>query len=132
MVFLWLWRGGALLLLAHMLAAFHWRHNWSHAAAYADTARQTREVTGIDWGGGVYFNYALLGLWLAEAFVWPPDLSVRQPRARNWLAGYYAFMWFNATVIFGHGIVPWLGALAFADLAVLAWKRRSSAITATP
>jgi hypothetical protein len=41
-------------------------------------------------------------------------------------------MWFNATVIFGHGIVPWLGALAFAGLAALASKQRPSGITATP
>lgn len=119
------WLTGALLLLVHLLAAFHFIHGWSHAAAYADTARQTREVTGLDWGGGVYFNYALASLWLADAGI---QLAApgRLPRpARVALAGFYAFMWFNAAVVFVHNPVRWVGAAAFAWLAWRKWHPTS-------
>ena len=62
-----LWLAGAGLLLVHLLAAFHFKHAWSHAAAHADTARQTREFSGLDWGGGLYLNYLLILVWLADA-----------------------------------------------------------------
>ncbi|MFM8471335.1 MAG: hypothetical protein ACKODH_15470 [Limisphaerales bacterium] len=117
------WLAGALLLLVHLLAAFHFKHHWSHAAAYADTARQTREVAGLDWGGGVYFNYLLVGLWLADAAVRlvAPELLHRFVRVA--LTGFYAFMWFNAAVVFVRGPMRWVGAAAFVLLAAFAWRR---------
>lgn len=117
------WLAGAVLLLVHVLAAFHFRHGWSHAAAWADTARQTREVTGLDWGGGVWFNYALVAAWLADAGgrLRAADL----PRAgRVALDGFYAFMWFNAAVVFVRGPARWAGLLAFALLGLHAWRGR--------
>lgn len=128
-IFRYVWLAGALLLLIHLLAAFHFKHQWSHAAAYADTARQTREVTELDWGGGVYFNYLLVGLWLVEATVRlaAPD---RLPRMISVaLASFYAFMWFNAAVVFVPSPMRWVGAAAFVLLAVFAWRRlRQSAL----
>src|SRR5258707_4655980 len=51
------WTAGFLFYLVHVLAAFSAYHHWSHDAAYRETARQTDELFGIDWGGGLYFNY---------------------------------------------------------------------------
>jgi len=116
------WLAGAVLLLVHLLAAFHFKHAWSHASACADTARQTREVTGLDWGGGVHLNYLLVALWLSDAALRfaVPESPSRQVRVA--LAGFYAFMWFNAAVVFVRGPMRWVGAAAFVLLAVSAWR----------
>ncbi len=37
--------------------------------------------------------------------------------------GYFAFLWFNATVVFGHGPIRPLGAMAFVVLAILVVRR---------
>lgn len=113
-----LWITGAGLLLVHLLAAFHFKHDWSHAAAHADTARQTHAVTGLHWGGGIYLNYLLATVWLADAL----GLLRSKPLVPS-LAGFYAFMWFNAAVVFVPGPIRWIGASAFALLAALAWRR---------
>ncbi len=128
-VFRWLWLTGATVLLVHLLAAFHFKHGWSHAVAYADTARQTREVTGLDWGGGVYFNYLLVITWLADAALrWcaGADWMARSRRARQTAAAFYAFMWFNAAVVFVPGSLRWLGAAAFVLLAWCVWRARQA------
>src|SRR5882762_2048787 len=65
-----LWTAGCLLFLAHVAAAFHFFHGWSHAHAYRETARQTRELFGIDWGGGLYLNYLFTLAWAADAAYW--------------------------------------------------------------
>jgi hypothetical protein len=117
------WLAGAMLLLVHLLVAFHFKHAWSHAAAYADTARQTREVAGRDWGGGIWLNYLLVLVWLVDAGSrWKPTLAVQPPGLRRSLAGFYAFMWFNAAVVFVRTPMRWVGLLAFVLLAVCAWR----------
>jgi len=47
------WTLGCIGMLAHTACAFQFYHGWSHAAAYQDTARQTAEMFGLDWGGGL-------------------------------------------------------------------------------
>lgn len=127
-VFRLVWLSGAVLLLVHLLTAFHFKHGWSHAAAYADTARQTREVTGLDWGGGVWLNYLLVLVWLGDAAgrlgadPSPPPLALRRS-----LTAFYAFMWFNAAVVFVRNPMRWVGVLAFVLLAVFAWRQFRSA-----
>lgn len=122
-VFRLVWLCGAVLLLVHLLAAFHFKHGWSHAAAYADTARQTREVTGLDWGGGVWLNYLLVLVWLVDAASrWKPNHILQPSGLRRSLTGFYAFMWFNAAVVFVRNPMRWVGALAFVLLAVFAWR----------
>jgi hypothetical protein len=54
----WAWTAGCLIFLAHVFCAFNFHHNWSHAAAYRETARQTGEITGWGWGGGLFVSYA--------------------------------------------------------------------------
>src|SRR5262245_35746347 len=50
------WTLGCAFFIAHVASAFHFFHGWSHAAAYRETARQTAELTGLRWGGGIFLN----------------------------------------------------------------------------
>ena len=128
-----IWTLACVSLFAHVVSAFHFYHQWSHDAAYRDTARQTYEKVGINWGGGIYFNHALIVLWLLDvAWWWSGGLEAY--RQRHWLItilwqGFLFFMFFNATVVFGSGIVRWLGLVVCGSLCVawwIAWRHRSS------
>jgi len=107
------WTLGCAAYLAHVVAAFGSYHGWSHAAAYRDTARQTKELFGWDWGGGLFANYFFTFCWVVDvADWWRRGLEGRALRPR-WLSmlwhGFLFFMVFNATVVFGHGPARWLG-----------------------
>ena len=118
-----IWTLACVSLLAHVASAFHFYHHWSHDAAYRDTARQTDDMFGITWGGGVYFNYALVFFWILDvAWWWVRGLEAY--RQRPWLLtiawqGFLIFMFFNAAVVFGSGIVRWLGLAICSGLAVI-------------
>src|SRR5438094_2949407 len=60
------WTAGCVVFLAHVACAFQFTYQWSHAVAYAATAKRTAEVAGFDWGGGLYANYAFTVLWAAD------------------------------------------------------------------
>lgn len=114
-----IWLAGAVTMLVHTALAFHVYHDWSHAAAVADTARQTRELTSLNWGGGVWLNYLFAAVWLGDA-LWrlaSPASHTRRPR---WLAvtthAFLTFIWFNATVVFGSWLMRITGAVVFAAL----------------
>lgn len=121
------WTLGCAALLVHTALAFNFYHGWSHAEAYGDTARQTGEATGFAWGGGLYFNYALLALWLADVAWWwlrGVDSYRRRPRVvvAAWQA-FLLFMFFNAAVVFARGAGRWAGLGVFVLLGV-AWLAR--------
>lgn len=109
------WTVACAALLAHYISAFEFVHAWRHAAAYADTARQTAAVFGINWGGGVFINYALGILWTADvAWWWFAGLA--SYRRRPWLLilmwhCFLIFIIFNATVVFEHGLTRLIGIL---------------------
>ncbi|MGE0887199.1 MAG: hypothetical protein AB7P14_27060 [Blastocatellales bacterium] len=108
----WLSTVGCLGLMAHTICAFHFYHDWSQASALRETARQTAEVTGANWGGGLYINYGFLAAWIADVAWWWRGLNLY--RQRHWLItaiwhGFFIFMLFNATVVFKTGWVRWLG-----------------------
>ena len=126
------WTIGCAALLAHFICAFQFVHAWSHTLAYGDTARQTAEVFGIDWGGGVFINYAVALLWAGDV-VWWWIAGLSSYRRRPWLLtliwhGFLIFIIFNATVVFGHGLTRGLG-LIVSLVIVLSWiisnRRRS-------
>ncbi len=107
----WLWTTAGTLLWVHVACAFHFQHHWSHAGAYAHTARQTAEFVGLEWGGGLYFNYLLLIVWTGDILWWwvGPVSHRNRPRIAGWIVGgFVAFMAFNATVVFGAGPLRWL------------------------
>jgi hypothetical protein len=121
------WTAGCVAFLIHVVCAFHFVHSWSHAAAYAETARQTAELVGLDWGGGLYANYAFAAVWLADVFwAWmSPSSYFARPRWIKWtLQGFMAFIVFNATVVFGHGAIRWAGVAATVILAFSLMHRR--------
>jgi hypothetical protein len=126
------WTVGCAALLAHVAFAFHSFHGWSHGAAYRDTARQTAEVFGIDWGGGVYVNYALLVAWVLDVAWWWRGLDTYRRRPRLLVAAWQGFLIFivlNATVVFGTTPVRWLGGAVCLGVLVAWWlggRRRSS------
>ena len=80
--------------LGHVVSAFAFHYDWSHRAAYAETARQTAGLFKIQWGGGLYFNYLFTAIWAADVFwMWANPASYRsRPR------------WIGAAVHVVHGI----------------------------
>jgi hypothetical protein len=107
------WTVACAALLAHVACAFHFYHGWSHASAHLDTARQTNEVFGLNWGGGLYINYALLTGWALDV-IWWWAAGLDAYRRRPWPLvaawhGFLVFIFFNATVVFKSGPARWVG-----------------------
>ncbi|MGH7170719.1 MAG: hypothetical protein ACRELG_10610 [Gemmataceae bacterium] len=107
----WLWTVGCLVFLFHVSCAFQFYHHWSHADAYAVTARRTAEVVGWHWGGGLYANYAFMLVWLADVIYWWRGLDLYESRRRVvvWsVRGLLAFVIFNAAIVFADGAMRWV------------------------
>jgi hypothetical protein len=122
------WTGACLIYMLHVACAFQFVHHWSHAEAYAATARQTAQVVGLDWGGGLYANYAFTLLWASDVCWWwaRPGRYLARPRSiERSVQAFLGFMWFNATVVFGKGSTRWLGLAACLFLAVLWYNQRA-------
>lgn len=98
----WIWTGGALVFLSHVVAAFHLQHHWDHAAAWEHTRKQTLAMTGWDSGMGLFLNELMTAWWLLDTVLWwqSPDWPTHRWPQRA-LHAFFAFMTFNATVIFG-------------------------------
>jgi hypothetical protein len=121
-----IWLAGSVVMLIHVALAFQFHHQWSHEAAIIETARQTAEVTGMNWGGGVWLNYLFATVWLSDACWRVARPNSYMSRARWSGAGihmFLTFIWFNATVVFGSRAMQIVGAAAFGWLAIQAWKR---------
>lgn len=119
------WTAGCVSLLAHSASAFHFYHGWSHDAAHLDTARQTNEVFGLDWGGGLYVNYALLAAWVIDVSWWWLR-GLDSYRRRPWPLtaawhGFLLFIFFNATVVFKSGPARWAGLVVCSGLCAAWW-----------
>src|SRR5688572_20558444 len=129
------WTIGCAALLAHFAFAFHFYHAWSHESAFIETARQTKEVFAVNWGGGLFINYSVAALWMVDVgWWWIAGLS--SYRRRPWLLtllwhGFFIFIIFNATVVFKDGLARWAGLVVCLCLC-LSWvfinRQRSPAI----
>lgn len=127
----WLWTFGFLFFVGHVFAAFQFHFSWSQQQAFAETARQTRELLGVDFAGGLLFNYFFLIAWLTDlAVLWwyrrrsedrtgaDIRLSKRSawPRWYKWprrlVVAYLLFIAFNGTVVFKSGWLRWTGVAA--------------------
>jgi hypothetical protein len=118
-----LWSLACLLTWVHVGFAFAVHHRWSHAAAYAHTARQTLEIVGIDWGGGLYFNYLFLLVWSLDALWWHLWPASYRAHTKSWRIGVHAYLAFiavNATVVFAAGPVRYAGIAAVVLLIAIA------------
>jgi hypothetical protein len=119
------WTIGCASLLLHVACAFNFYHDWSHEAAYRETARQTAQVTGLDWGGGLYINYAIVVGWIADVLWWWRGLDSYRRRPALLMAiwhGFLIFIIFNAMVVFKTGLLRWLGVGLCATIDLL-WLR---------
>ena len=118
------WTVAVIGLIAHFICAFQYYHSWSHTHAYIETARQTDEVFRVNWGGGLFINYALLALWTIDVgWWWLSGLDTYRQRSRASLLAWHSFLIFiifNATVIFKTGAVRWIGLVITLCL-VIAW-----------
>ena len=118
------WTTGCAALIAHFMCAFKVYHAWSHESAYVETARQTAQVFAINWGGGLFLNYALAILWTGDVLWWW-FTGLSSYRRRPWLVtllwhGFLIFIIFNATVVFKDGPTRWIGIPICLTL-VLSW-----------
>ena len=110
-----LYAGGAVLLVAHTIAAFALRHDWSHAAALAETARRTHEMTGVASGSGLYLNYLFVVVWTLDAAWWAiaPRAYWRRSRALDLgVFVFFVFMFVNGAIVFAAGPMRFAGAAA--------------------
>lgn len=118
------WTTACLSLIAHFICAFHFYHDWSHVAAYRDTARQTKEVVGLNWGGGLFINYAVLIAWMIDiGWWWLRGINSYHNRKWLWVIVWHAlliFIIFNATVVFKGGVVRCVG-LVMSLFLVISW-----------
>ncbi|APZ91113.1 hypothetical protein [Fuerstiella marisgermanici] len=97
-----LWASAWLMTVVHVVCAFHFQHHWSHTAAWQHTSDMTNRVVGLDWGGGLIVNYVFLTWWGIDA----GRLFRRSDTATSStiFVAVAAFMFFNATAVFGP---PW-------------------------
>ena len=119
-------------LVAHVACAFHFYHGWSEDAAYRETARQTAAVTGLNWGGGIYVNYAVVLFWIVDVIWWWRGLDAYRRRpgllAAIWQI-FLIFVLFNATVVFKTGPLRWIGvcvSLALVCVWLHSWRQSES------
>jgi hypothetical protein len=120
----WLWTAACGLFVVHVICAFHFHHGWSHAAAWQDTADQTKALMGVAFGDGIYFSYLFLVLWVLDVtWMWlaPPGKQTPWPRILVHL--YLFFIAFNGAIVFEHGPTRWFGLAACLALAALACRR---------
>jgi hypothetical protein len=123
------WTAACLFYLLHMITAFAFFHNFSHTEAYEATARQTRQLMGVNYGGGLYWNYAFTAVWIADVlWAWLGNYTQRARWITSSTHAFLAFMFCNATVVFGKGWVRIAGATAFFALAVLYIARKRPAV----
>ena len=118
-----LWTTGLALASVHVALAFHLRHGWSQASAWAETARQTQELLGRPYGWGLFVNYAFLAVWAADAAWWwgkPASFSTRSRLLDVPIRLFLLFIFVNGAIVFAHGAVRILGLLTLAAL-VVAW-----------
>jgi hypothetical protein len=115
---------GCALMLVHIALAFHFHHQWSHGQAAADTIARTKNLIGIHFAGGIWFNYAFAAVWLLDVVGWWRGGLATYHRRPRWmhllLHGFLLFIIFNATVVFETGWTRWGGLIGCAVIGVLA------------
>ena len=118
------WTLGCAFYLIHLYAAFAHVHFWSHAAAVQHTAEETARVTGIRRGDGVWVNYVFTIIWVADCLRLITARLRHQKTNRRINRGtqiIFAFIVFNATVVFGPAVYRWL---LLPVVAILWWMHR--------
>lgn len=127
------WTLGCLAFVAHVAAAFHFSHHWSHADAVRSTALQTKALLGWAFGEGLYFSYLFVLLWIADAAYWwlNPNRYELRPNWMNYgIHGYLFFIAFNGAIVFESGVTRIGGILAVVAFSmILVWKLTRGRLT---
>ncbi len=115
----WIWTLGCGLFVVHVACAFHFYHDWSHAAALEKTAAETEQLLGVRFGEGIYFSYLFLLLWVLDVIlVWTRSARIAMtPRPLagplHWaLHAYLFFIALNGAMVFESGPTRWAGIVA--------------------
>jgi len=126
---------GCVFFLAHIAAVFNYFYSWHHAAAYADTARQSKELTGWNSGDGLYLNYLLALVWVSEV-IWPRITAVGYLSRSIWwtwtVRVFFLFMIFNGAFVFVRSNVRWFGLFLCLFLLLCWWLRLKRSIDGRP
>jgi hypothetical protein len=122
---------GASVFVLHVFLAMQIRHGWSHTAAVQETARQTEVLFGIRDGSGVWLNYLMALLWMADVWRSRSPVSVEARSSRRWLKGFLFFMWFNAAIVFPRGAWRLMG-VALLLLVIASWWTTRTASARIP
>jgi hypothetical protein len=111
---------GCAMCILHIVVAFHVAHGWSHAAAI----EHVEQLSGF--GDGIYVNYLFVAVWLVDVcWLWVSLAGYRnRPRWVSWVIhGFMGFVFFNAAVMFNHGLDRALCTLLFAAMLYYMWRR---------
>ncbi|MBX9680066.1 MAG: hypothetical protein K2X38_14990 [Gemmataceae bacterium] len=122
------WLMGWATCLVHVFVAFHLAHQWSHDRAVEATAKQTADLVGFPFGGGVWINYAFLAIWgMDAAWRWRfPSRYWMRSAGWHWtILGFLAFIMFNATVVFGGWRGRIVGVAGVATLVIVLVRKGS-------
>ena len=121
------WLLGSFFSLLHGIATMLLIHRGSHLAAVEDTAQQTEALLGVAVGGGIYFNYVFVTVWLIDALWWIASSSSYRSRSRWWnrlVYGYLVFIAINGAIIFESGIVRWVALTGAVVLLGLVFRNK--------
>ena len=105
------WTVAFAFYITHVVSAFLFYHAGSHQLALEHTAATTQKVIGVEWGGGLYFNYLFTALWAGEILAWwilpgsYPDKFKGVFRTCHWVTAFFIF---NGTVVFGPRFWTWI------------------------
>jgi hypothetical protein len=105
-----IWTIGLAAYIVHVAFAFSYYYRWNHSLAAWHTAYRTWELTGWYWTGGIWINYFFTLVWAADVVYWWLGLELydRRPHAlKVFVPTFFAFMIFQAGVVFGHGAIRW-------------------------
>ena len=116
---------GWLVYVAHVAAAFHIEHHWSHSEAVRHTAEVSARVTGVEAGYGIYFNHLFTLAWLYIAVKTRRD-NTRLDRAAH---GYLVFMVIQGAIVFAPTPVAVLATGMMVGLGVAWWRGRGERVT---
>ena len=98
----WIWTTGCAICWIHFAAAFQLVHHGSFREAYQHVLNVTVQSTGLETGIGLSINLAFGVLWLVDAGLWWRDIGWSERRIQYWFVqGIFAFLIFQATVVFG-------------------------------
>lgn len=117
----WLWASGALMLVVHVLAAFHEIHHWNWQHAVDHTSRETERVIGRSSGLELWVNLVFVSWWIGDSILRVTRPGLELARAYDHcVRSVWAFMFFNATVVFGPAGWKWLLPVV---AVIIAWPR---------